>query len=250
LPLISSSIILNNIILPNRQYISESIYILVLFKFIQYILCDNKYDEGLIKIVKNKSDLNFNLFTIFKKINNLLDKILDNDNYVSKFLDNYRFNINEEQFNTYINNNEELLLAIIYNLNKPFTNYCTTIKYETCLIDTNCSVNKPKTKESGKGITVFKFDNKSFPQNNDLLEPVERFLPYLEGKNPRITPTEKNGDCLFSTFSLCIYGNTDNHNTIRQEICNYIEREGIFFKDFIEDGKEINKYIENNKKNK
>ena len=49
----------------------------------------------------------------------------------------------------------------------------------------------------------------------------------------KIHEVDGEGDCLFASVSVILYGNEECHRVIRQKVMDYIEVNKLYFKNFI-----------------
>ena len=94
-----------------------------------------------------------------------------------------------------------------------------------------------------------KEDSKSEQRRKDL-EQEEKFRSRLLQKKYVLHIIKRDGNCLFSSISDQVYG-TDKHSSIIREKCmDYIEKNKLFYSQFIEGGEtQIPAYIQRKRKN-
>jgi OTU domain-containing protein 3 len=70
-----------------------------------------------------------------------------------------------------------------------------------------------------------------------------RFSQALQDINFRINIVEGDGNCLFRAISDQLFGDTERHMEVRQQVMNYIVANEEHFKLFIEDDESFEDYV-------
>ena len=106
-----------------------------------------------------------------------------------------------------------------------------------------------KQKKNYENIKKDKEDSKSEQRRKDR-EQEENFRTRLLQRKYVLHIIKRDGNCLFSSISDQVYG-TDKHSSIIREKCmDYIEKNKLFYSQFIEGGEtQIPAYIERKRKN-
>ena len=82
---------------------------------------------------------------------------------------------------------------------------------------------------------------------SDQLE--EKFQKKLKNRNYNLHVVPRDGNCLFSSISDQVYGTEKNNSIIREKCMDYIQKNSLFYSQFIEGGeKQMNAYIERKRK--
>ena len=81
-------------------------------------------------------------------------------------------------------------------------------------------------------------------------EQEEKFKNKLLKKQYNLHIIERDGNCLFSSISDQVYGTSKNNEIIREKCMDYIEKNKLFYSQFIEGGEtQIPEYIKRKRKN-
>jgi hypothetical protein len=106
-----------------------------------------------------------------------------------------------------------------------------------------------KQNNNYENIKKAKEDSKSEQRRKDL-EQEEKFRSRLLQRKYVLHVIKRDGNCLFSSVSDQVYG-TDKHSSIIREKCmDYIEKNKLFYSQFIEGGEtQIPAYIQRKRKN-
>ena len=120
---------------------------------------------------------------------------------------------------------------------------------------TNTNTNTPNNENLNK-INIFqkkeesKNNQLSKKKKSDVEELEEKFKKKLHNYNYILHIVPSDGNCLFSSISDQVYG-TEKHNSIIREKCmDYIQKNSIYYSQFIEGGEtQMPAYIERKRKN-
>jgi len=106
-----------------------------------------------------------------------------------------------------------------------------------------------KQNQNYENIKKTKEDSKSEQRRKDLQQ-EEKFRSRLLQRKYVLHIIKRDGNCLFSSISDQVYG-TDKHSSIIREKCmDYIEKNKLFYSQFIEGGEvQIPAYIQRKRKN-
>jgi len=117
-------------------------------------------------------------------------------------------------------------------------------------INKNNKSNKQIIQNSKKENLIKKKEDSKYDQKMKGIDLENKFRFDLFKKQYALHLMNRDGNCLFSSISDQVYG-TDKHNKIVREKCmDYIEKNKLFFSQFIEGGEaKIKSYIERKRKN-
>ena len=116
--------------------------------------------------------------------------------------------------------------------------------------------NNPSNNENINKINIFqkkeesKNNQLSKKKKSDVEQLEEKFKKKLHNYNYILHIVPSDGNCLFSSISDQVYG-TEKHNSIIREKCmDYIQKNAIYYSQFIEGGEtQMSAYIERKRKN-
>ena len=207
------------------------------------------------KATKNKTQLNY-----FNKENKVKDIKLKNDNNKQISKVNKENKVNENKLK--IENNRHLSKTKINKENKS-NEYILKNNNNILFNRTNREIkineNKPKidkkkqtnlfNKENIKNENIKKEEEKKAQQRKKDLEQENKFRFELFKKNYILHLMKRDGNCLFSSISDQVYGTDKHSGIIRQKCMDYIEKNKLFYSQFVEGGEaKISAYIERKRK--
>ena len=106
-----------------------------------------------------------------------------------------------------------------------------------------------KQNKNYESIRKGKEDSKSEQRRKDL-EQEDKFRRKLLQRKYALHVMKRDGNCLFSSISDQVYGTDKNSSLIREKCMDYIEKNKLFYSQFIEGGEaQIPAYIQRKRKN-
>ena len=202
------------------------------------IQSNNINKENKTKDIKPKIENN-------KPLNKVNKENKSNENK-SKNENNRQFNKNnkENKPNEYKSKNE------IYNIqfNKINENKTKVEKKKQINIFNKENKNNENIQKNGN-IQKKEEEKKAAEQKKKNLEQENKFRFDLLKKNYILHLIKRDGNCLFSSISDQVYGTDKHSGVIRQKCMDYIEKNKLFYSQFIEGGEaKISEYIERKRK--
>jgi len=100
---------------------------------------------------------------------------------------------------------------------------------------------KPEEKAPTGGLCLVQQIKKSEMQWNQELEQLNE---YLKKNRLCLRKVERDGNCMFTSWSVQLYGNEDRHAELRQRAVEYLKKHREEYEAFLEDGEKFERYCE------
>ena len=84
-----------------------------------------------------------------------------------------------------------------------------------------------------------------YQDTNQYKSDFQTLLQQLAPLNLTVTDVKADGNCMYRAFSLQLFGNPEQHELVRNQICTYVESHEDDFAPFVEDDISWNEVIIN-----